>query len=116
VRVLSHLFNMIFLQALLCHLLILWLSVQRIATVNCTQTVGGVLSETTSKEAIFRTSHMFSRFHALCVLSLLRATKLETNPVSSPQKKFGQEQWKRSAPTEWFHCFQTLRWIRGVSE
>ena len=98
--VLTDLFNRIFLQTLLCHLLKLWPSVQRIATVNCTLTVGGVLSETTSKEAIFRTSHMFSRFHALCVLSLLRATKLEINPVSSPQKKLGQEELKRSAPTE----------------
>jgi len=76
------------------------MSVQRVAIVNCTLTVGGVLSETASKEVIFRTSHMFSRFHALCVLSLLRATKLEINPVSSPQKKLGHEQLKRSAPTE----------------
>jgi len=121
VTVLSDLFNRIFLETLLseysiCHLLILWLSVQKMAIVNCTLTVGGLLSETTSKEVIFRTSHMFSRFHALCVLSLLRVTKLETNPISSPQKKLGQEQLKRSAPIEWFHCFQTLRWIRRVSE
>jgi len=68
--------------------------------VNCTLIVDGVLSETTSKEVIFRTNHTFSRFHALCVLSLLRATKLEINSVSSPQKKLGQEQLKRSIPTE----------------
>jgi hypothetical protein len=99
------LFNRTFLETLLSecdisHLLILCLSVQRITVVNCTLTVGGVLSETTSKEVIFRTSHMFSRFHALCVLSLLRAMKLETNHVSSPQKKLGQEQLKRSTHTE----------------
>jgi hypothetical protein len=78
----------------------LWLSVQRIEIVNCTLTLGGVLSETTSKEVIFRASHMFSRFHALCVPSLLRVTKPETNPVSSPQTKLEKEQLKRIAPTE----------------
>jgi hypothetical protein len=63
-------------------------------------TLGGVLSETTSKEVIFRASHVFSRFHALCVPSLLRDTKLEKNPVSSPQTKLGKQQLKRIAPTE----------------
>jgi len=36
VTVLSDLFKRIFLQTLLCHLLKLWPSVQRTATVNCT--------------------------------------------------------------------------------
>jgi hypothetical protein len=102
---LSDLFNRNFRETLLSeygifHLLILWLSVQRIEIVNCTLTVGCVYSEKTSKEVIFRKSHMFSRFHALCVLSLLRATKLETNAMSSSQTKFEQEQLKRIAPTE----------------
>jgi hypothetical protein len=111
VRVFSDLFNRIFLETLLgdysiCHLLILWLSVQRTAIVNYTVTVGGVLSEPTSKEVIFGTSDMFSRFHALCALSLLRATKLETNPVSTQQKKSGKEQLKRSALQNDFIAFR----------